>query len=72
MAAVDVHIISVGSNGSDPGSVIEVQSKAVKDRTRDRAGDEIQQGSERPILKTRCPQHRSEVQPETSRSRTRA
>lgn len=72
MAAVDVYIISVGSNVSDPGSVVEVQSKAVKDGARDEAGDEIKQGSEMPILKTSCPQHRSEVQPETSRNRNRA
>lgn len=69
MAAVDVYIISVGRNGSDPGSVLEVQSKA-GNRARDRAEDKIQQGSERPIQRTSCLQQRSEVQPETSRGRT--
>ncbi|KAJ7418083.1 hypothetical protein BTVI_30664 [Pitangus sulphuratus] len=47
-AAVDVYIMSVGSNGLDPGSVLEVQSKAVRNRARDRAGDKLQYGSERP------------------------
>lgn len=59
-------------NGSDPGSFTEVQWKGVKDRARERAGDKIQQVSEMPILKTSCLQDRSEVQPETSRNRSRA
>lgn len=51
MAAVDVYIISVGSSGSDLGSVVQVQSKAASDRARDGAGDEIHQGSESPSRK---------------------
>lgn len=48
IAAVDVHTTSVGSDGSDPGSILEVQSKAAGDRARDRARDELQHGSESP------------------------
>ena len=53
---------SVGSDGSDPGSVLEVQAKAVGDRARDRDGDNLQRGSEKSIQKTSCLQQRSEVQ----------
>ena len=63
IAAVDVHTTSVDSDGSDPGSILKVQSKAVGDRARERAGDELQRGSERSIQKAGCLQQRSEVQP---------
>lgn len=63
IAAVDVHTTSLGTDGSDPAPILEVQSKAGGDRARERAGDKLQPGSERSIQKTSCLQQRPQVQP---------